>query len=227
VKASPPSSSILRAPSGVSALRTTILASGGGTNVQTVIDAVAEGSLDLDLRAVIANRSDAYALERARQAGVPAIELVWDRKTTSRDAYDDRLVDLVAKTRPDLVLLLGWMHVLPVRFIERFEAILNIHPAYLPVDPSADEVDMPDGSRIPAFRGAHAVADALAAGVKWYGTSVHRVRYEIDRGEILERRALPLRAKSPDDAIQALRPAEREVLRAALRRYCDRLNFKA
>lgn len=206
----------------MSAARTTILASGGGTNLQTVIDAVAEGTLKLDLCAVIANRSDAYALERARRAGIPAVELVWDRKTTSREAYDDSLTEAVATTQPDLVLLLGWMHVLPVRFIERFDAIVNIHPAYLPLDPAADDVEMPDGSRIPAFRGAHAIADALAAGVKWYGTSVHRVRHEVDRGEILERRALPLRAKSAAEALDALRPVEREVLRAALRRYCDR-----
>ncbi len=206
-------------------MRTTILASGGGTNVQTVIDAVARGELPLDLRAVVANRRDAFVLERARRAGIPAFELVWDRKTTARDAYDDRLVELVAGTAPELVLLLGWMHVLPPRFVERFPAILNIHPAYLPLDPAADDVEMPDGSRIPAFRGAHAIADALAAGSGWYGASVHRVRAEIDRGEILERRALRLAATTPDAALEALRPVEREVLTAALRRYCDRLDL--
>lgn len=207
-------------------LRTTILASGGGTNVQTVIDAVA-GGLALDLRAVVANRRDAYVLERARRAGIPAYDLVWDRKTTSREAYDDALLALVERTEPELVLLLGWMHVLPVRFVDRFPAILNIHPAYLPLDPAADAVEMPDGRSIPAFRGAHAIADALAARSPWYGASVHRVRPDVDRGEILERRALPLTAATADEALEALRPVEREVLRAALRGYCDRLNLQA
>lgn len=205
-------------------VRTTILASGGGTNVQTVIDAVAEG-LALDLRAVIANKRGAYALERARKAGIPAFELVWDRKTTSREAYDDKLIALVEQTEPDLVLLLGWMHILPARFIERFPMILNIHPAYLPLEPAANEVDTPDGGSIPAFRGAHAIADALAAGSPWYGASVHRVHREVDRGEIIERRALRLEAKTAEEALEALRPIEREVLRAALRSYGDRLNL--
>lgn len=200
-------------------MRTTILASGGGTNVQTVIDAVADGSLPLELSAVIANKRAAFSLERARQAGIPAFDLVWDRKTTTRDAYDDALVELVAGTRPELVLLLGWMHVLPARFIDRFPAILNIHPAYLPLDPRDDEVEMPDGTMIPAFRGAHAIADALAAGSPWYGASVHRVHREVDRGEIIERRALRLDARSPEEALEALRPVEREVLRAALARW--------
>ncbi len=207
-------------------VRTTILASGGGTNVQTVIDAVAEGLLALDVRAVIANRREAHALERARRAGIPAIAHVWDRRTTSRDAYDDALIDLVARTEPELVLLLGWMHVLPARFVERFPAILNIHPAYLPLDPAADSLEAPDGEEIPAFRGPHAIADAIAAKSPWYGASVHRVQNDVDRGEILERRALRLEAKTAEEALDALRPVEREVLRAALRGYCDRRNLQ-
>ena len=206
-------------------MRTTILASGGGTNAQTVIDAVADRTVALDLRAIIANRRDAFVLERARQAGIPAFDLVWDRKATSRDVYDDRLIELVASTRPDLVLLLGWMHVLPARFIDRFSQILNIHPAYLPLDPASDDVEMPDGTTIPAFRGAHAIADAVAAGSKWYGASIHRVHREVDRGEIIERRALRLTAQTAEEALAALRSTEREALRAALRRYCDRLNL--
>ena len=210
----------------MSALRTTILASGGGTNFQTVIDGVADRSLALDVRAVIANRADAFALERAQRAGIHAVALVWDRKTTTREAYDTQLLNLVAGTNPELVLLLGWMHVLSAEFIDRFPSIVNIHPAYLPLDPSADDVEMPDGSRIPAFRGAHAIVDALASGSQWYGASVHHVRHEIDRGEILERRALRLEAKTKEEALAALRPVEREVLSAALRSYCNRLNLK-
>jgi phosphoribosylglycinamide formyltransferase-1 len=209
----------------VSALRTTILASGGGTNVQTVIDGIADGSLALDVRAVISNRADAFVLERAQRAGMRAVTLAWDRKTTTREAYDKRLLNLVVGTNPQLILLLGWMHVLSAECIDRFPSIINIHPAYLPLDPTADDVEMPDGTRIPVFRGGHAIADALAAGSKWYGASVHRVRHEIDRGEILERRALPLQAATEEEALAALRPIEREVLSAALRGYCDRLNL--
>jgi phosphoribosylglycinamide formyltransferase-1 len=207
-------------------LRTTVLASGGGTNLQTVIDAIDEGFVALELCSVIANRADAFALERARRAGIPARALVWDRTALSREAYDEELLALVASSEPELVLLLGWMHVLSRAFVERFPTILNIHPAYLPLDPRADEVVVPDGTTIPAFRGAHAIRDAIAAGSRWYGVSVHRVGTEVDRGEIIERRAVPLNAKTPEEALEALRPVEREVLRAALRRYCDSLNLK-
>jgi phosphoribosylglycinamide formyltransferase 1 len=200
-------------------VRTTILASGVGTNVQTVLDAVAAGTLALELRAVISNRVDALALERARRAGVPAIALVWDRGGTSREAYDEKLIDAVARTRPELVLLLGWMHILPTRFIARFPELLNIHPAYLPLDAEADTVEVPDGTSIPAFRGAHAIADALSAGARWYGATVHRVGDEIDRGAVLERRAIPLEEKTEEAALAALRPIEREVLSAALARW--------
>lgn len=187
--------------------------------MQTVLDAVAAGDISLDVRAVIANKRDAFALERARRANVPAIELVWDRAAMSRDAYDERLLETVTRTEPDLVLLLGWMHILSARFIERFPELLNIHPAFLPLDPSAETVEVPDGTSIPAFRGAHAIADALAAGARWYGATVHRVGNEIDRGAVLERRAIPLREKTEEAALAALRPVEREVLRAALTRW--------
>jgi len=82
------------------------------------------------------------------------------------------------------------MHLLPPAFLERFPETLNTHPAFLPFDPRADEVTMPDGSRIPAFRGAHAPRDAFAAGVRWSGATVHRVTRETDRGEVLVRTPL-------------------------------------
>lgn len=187
--------------------------------MQTVIDAVAEGLLPLDLRAVIANRAGAFALERARRAGIEAALLVWQRSAISRESYDDHLIELVAGYEPELILLLGWMHVLPARFIARFPEIINIHPAYLPLDPKEDRVIVPDGTAIAAFRGAHAIADALAAGSPWYGATVHRVGNDVDRGDVLDRRALPLRAKTEEEALAALRPVEREVLRAALARW--------
>jgi phosphoribosylglycinamide formyltransferase-1 len=198
-----------------------LLASGGGTNVQTVIDAVAAGTLALDLRAIIANRVDAFALERARQAGIERAVLVWQRRAISRERYDEHLLELVAKYEPELVLLLGWMHVLPARFIERFGAIVNIHPAYLPLDPKDERVIVPDGTAIPAFRGARAIADALAARSPWYGATVHRVGVDVDRGEVLERRAIRLEAQTEEEALAALRPVEQEVLTTALTRWLE------
>jgi folate-dependent phosphoribosylglycinamide formyltransferase PurN/GNAT superfamily N-acetyltransferase len=181
--------------------RTVVLASGNGTNFQAVIDAVAEKQLPLELVALVANRPQAYALERARRGAIPATTLVWDRANASRTDFDARVMNAVAAAKPDLVLLLGWMHVLPPEFFERFPEVINIHPAFLPLDPALDTVTMPDGDILPALRGPRAIADGLALGMRWFGVSVHRVTPEVDRGRILVR--APLR-REPGEGSDAL-----------------------
>lgn len=200
--------------------RATILASGGGTNAQNVFDGSVDGRLPLDVVGLIANAEQAPVLERARTAGVAAQTVVWERGAESRAMYDARIIDAVARTEPDLVLLLGWMHLLPGAFIDGFSEILNVHPAFLPVDPRADDVVFPDGSTTPAFRGAHAVRDALAAGVRWTGASVHRVTAQIDRGEILVRTPLAVDEGLRKAALlERLRPLEHGAVTAAIRRW--------
>ncbi len=201
--------------------RTTILASGSGTNAQNVFDRVGDGRLPLDIRSVVTNSSTAQVIERAERARVAVHQIVWDRGTEARAAYDARVSAAVASAQPDLVLLLGWMHVLPPAFIERFPEILNVHPAFLPFDPRADEVVMPDGTSLPAFRGAHAVRDALIARAAWTGASVHRVTDETDRGDIVVRTPLRLTGlTNPYDVIEMLRPIEHAAVTAAIRRWC-------
>ena len=169
--------------------RVVVCASGSGSNFQAIIDSVARGDLALDIVGLVANRPAAYALERARRAGIDAHAVVWDRAHESRAGFDARVLDTVAEARPDLVLLLGWMHLLPPAFVSAFPQLLNIHPAYLPLHPSADLIILPDGTAQDVFRGAHAVDDALATQVKWIGASFHRVTNLTDRGSILARAA--------------------------------------
>ncbi len=192
-------------------LRTVILASGNGSNAQAVIDAVAPGDLALDIVGIVANRADAYVLERARAASLPTNVLLWNRSDESRERYDDRLLDAVRSWEPELVLLLGWMYLLSPTFIAAFPRMLNIHPAFLPHDARKDTVTMPDGVVIPAFRGAHAVRDAQAASSPWIGASVHRVTAQTDRGDVLVRS--PLRMS--DHARLPL--VEHEILLRAIR----------
>lgn len=200
--------------------RTTVLASGNGSNFQAVVDAVAAGSLPLEISALVVNRPQAFALERAALAGVPATTVRWDRGGESREAYDERLLRVVAETEPQLLLLLGWMHVLPATFVARFPETLNVHPAFLPLDPAADSVTMPDGTTIPAYRGAHAFDDALAAGSPWAGASVHRVGVAVDRGELLARAPIRLDETLGRDAqFEALHAIERRVVATAVRRW--------
>lgn len=198
-------------------IRTTVMASGAGTNFQAVIDELPEG-IGLDIRALVVNRPDAFAAERAKRAGLPVHVHVWDRQRTPRAQYDEELIALIERTQPELILMLGWMHLVSNDFFERLPKALNIHPAFLPHDPRADEIAMPDGAVIPAFRGAHAIRDALRAKSPWYGATAHYVTAEVDRGEVLMRVPLPLLEEDEDAALSALHPFEHKILIGAIRR---------
>jgi folate-dependent phosphoribosylglycinamide formyltransferase PurN/GNAT superfamily N-acetyltransferase len=200
--------------------RTTLLASGSGGNVQNIIDVVAAGVLPLDLVRVVSNNASAFVMQRALRSDIPAHVAQWDRANESRAAYDARVIDDVAASEPDLILLLGWMHILPPAFFARFAHVVNTHPSFLPHDPRADSTRAPDGTVIPAFRGARAIDAALAAGSAWSGISVHRVTAETDRGEILVR--TPHAILPADDLqtlTQRLRPVEYAAVPAAIRRW--------
>jgi phosphoribosylglycinamide formyltransferase 1 len=200
--------------------RATILASGAGTNARNVLERVRDGSLPLDVAAVITNRRGTGAVEAAREYGSGAIELVWDRAAESRHDYDARLIEALEPTAPQLVLLLGWMHLLPAQFFERFPATINLHPSFLPLDPAADDVVAPDGAVIPALRGAHALRDALHARVGWVGATVHHVTEATDRGEVLVRIPVPVGDAATEPALrERVRPAEFAAVPAAIRRW--------
>ncbi len=200
--------------------RATVLASGNGSNFQGVVDGIAAGALPLEIGALISNRPAAFALERAASAGIPAETVVWQRERETREAYDERLLSAVAATEPNLLLLLGWMHVLSAPFVARFPETINVHPAFLPLDPAADSVTMPDGTEIPAFRGAHAFDDALAARSVWAGASVHRVSVAVDRGALLARAPLALESGLDRAAqFERLHELERRVVATAIRRW--------
>jgi folate-dependent phosphoribosylglycinamide formyltransferase PurN len=209
-------------PQGERRWKTTVLASGNGSNFQAVLNAVADLSnpLGLEVAALVCNRPGALALERAAKADVRALLVPWDR-AEPRAIYDATLLEHVAATQPDLILLLGWMHVLAPEFVERFPDALNIHPAFLPLDGTSEQVTMPDGAVIPAFRGARAVDELFAAGVEWGGATVHRVGVAVDRGEVLAR--APLRREPGEtkaEYLERLHELEHRVLISAVRRWC-------
>lgn len=202
-------------------VRTVVLASGNGSNFQSVLERVSAGALPLDVRALVTNRTGAYAIERARTWGVRSVRIVpWKRAETTRGEYDRLLLETVGAERPELVLLLGWMHVLDASFVRAFPELINVHPAYLPLDSSFDVVGMPDGVTIPAFRGAHAVRDALAASSPWVGASVHVVTEEADRGPILARKPLLVRPGEDEAAIlERLHPIEHQLVERGIKRW--------
>jgi phosphoribosylglycinamide formyltransferase-1 len=201
--------------------RTLVMASGNGSNFQAVVDAARTGALPVEIVSLVSNDSRSYALERACAAEIDSVHaLEWNRKQEPRALYDERLLALVRSERPELVLLLGWMHLLSTEFVRAFPEMLNLHPAFLPLDPACDDVGLPDGTRIPAFRGPRAVRDALAAGSRWVGATVHRVTASTDRGPVLARR--PLRVEPGEEEaglMERVHGIERRLVAAAVTRW--------
>jgi phosphoribosylglycinamide formyltransferase 1 len=157
------------------AKRVVVLVSGHGSNLQALLDEAAGPGAGMAVVLVAADRPDAHGLERARRAGIDTA-VVRPADHPDRPAFDLALRDLVAGARPDVVCLAGFMRILGPAFVRAFpERILNTHPSLLP-----------------AFRGAHAVRDALAYGVKVTGCTVHLVDEEVDHGPVLFQAAVPV-----------------------------------
>ena len=150
-----------------------VLISGRGSNLQSLIDATAEGRLDATIAVVISNQEDAGGLERARAAGIEAI-VVSHRGWPSRDEYDHALARELRQRDVGLVCLAGFMRVIGAPLIDAYpNRILNIHPALLP-----------------AFPGVDAQRQALDHGVKVSGVTVHLVTRELDAGPIVLQRTV-------------------------------------
>ncbi len=195
-------------------IATAVFISGSGTNLQHVINRVAAGALPLDLRLVVSNVLEAAGVERASRAGIAVLLSPFDRHAESRAAYGARLAATLRARGVELVLLLGWMHVLDATFVGAgFAGVLNLHPAFLPDDPREDEAVLPDGSVSPVFRGAHALRDALARGVETTGATLIQITTEVDRGPVLARRTCRLLPGDDErKALERLHDIEREVV---------------
>jgi phosphoribosylglycinamide formyltransferase-1 len=172
-----------------------ILISGRGSNMAALIAASRAGQLGAaEIAAVLANRSDAEGLKIAADAGI-ATAVVEHRAYPDRVAFDAALAQAIEVHAPDLVVLAGFMRILTPAFVERFSGrLLNIHPSLLP-----------------AFPGVHTHAQALAAGVRVHGCTVHFVTPELDHGPIVIQSAVPV-FDSDDESTLAERVLAREHL---------------
>lgn len=162
-----------------------VLVSGSGTNLQAVIDAVANGSLHATIGVVVANVATAKGLDRARAAGIEAV--VVDHKAHgSREAFDAALVEVLRAHGVSCVVLAGFMRLVTPVLLDAFpDRVVNIHPALLP-----------------AFPGVHAQAQALKYGVRVSGCTVHLVDAGMDTGPVLAQAAVPV---LDDDTEETLR----------------------
>ncbi len=176
--------------------RVVVLVSGSGTLLQAVLDAGADPDFPVRVVAVGADRADIEGLARADKAGVPGF-VVRLKDHPDRAAWDQALADTVAEHEPDLVVSAGFMKILGPAFLHRFAGrVLNTHPALLP-----------------AFPGAHAVADALAHGVRVTGCTVHLVDAGVDTGPIVAQQAVPIEPDDDTDTLhERIKVVERRLL---------------
>ena len=165
-------------------IRIAALASGRGSNLQAVIDAIAAGTLDAGIVGVFSDKPDAAALQRVPEA------LRWSRQPktfSSPDAFDAALGDAVAASEPDWIICVGYMRILGEAFVQRFRGrLLNIHPSLLP-----------------KYKGLHTHARALEAGDAEHGASVHFVTAELDAGAVIAQARVPVQAGDDADALAA------------------------
>jgi phosphoribosylglycinamide formyltransferase-1 len=163
--------------------RVLVLISGGGSNLQTLIDASRAAESAYDIIHVISNRPDAYGLQRAEQAGITARCL--DHKAfKERSLFDGALAHMIDEVSPDLIVYAGFMRIMGADFVSRYEGrMINIHPSLLP-----------------NFPGLHTHARALEAGVTIHGCTVHWVTAGVDEGAIIGQAGVPINpGDTPDD----------------------------
>lgn len=183
-----------------------VLISGNGSNLQAILDACASGELNAQVAAVISNKRDAFGLERAQRARVPAMAKL-KLKVQDRREYDAELASLVASYQPEWIVLAGWMRVLSAAFLDRFpQHVVNLHPA------------LPG-----TFPGTHAIErayEAYRAGkITHTGVMVHLVPDEgIDAGPVLAQEIVPINADDTLGSLEArVHAIEHRVLVATLK----------
>ncbi|MEM1293133.1 MAG: phosphoribosylglycinamide formyltransferase [Cyanobacteria bacterium P01_H01_bin.162] len=189
-----------RLPQLTEPLRLAVLASGNGSNLAAIAAAIESGDLNATIQVVIYNNPAAKVAERAAQRQLPAV-LLNHRTFASREALDEAIVQTIRAAGADWVIMAGWMRRVTAVLIQAFpQRILNIHPSLLP-----------------SFPGLRAVDQALAAGVKITGCTVHYVELEIDSGPIIAQAAVPVLADDTAASLQArIQQQEHRIYPAAI-----------
>jgi phosphoribosylglycinamide formyltransferase-1 len=181
-----------------------ILASGSGSNLQSIIDHIEQGRLDAVIRVVVSNNPDAYALTRAEKHGIPFV-VIRHQEFPTREAFDGQMANTLVSFGVDLVVMAGFMRVLSPQFLHAFpQRVINIHPALLP-----------------SFPGLHGQKQAFEYGVKFSGCTVHFADDGVDSGPIIIQAIVPVLETDTEDTL-----AER-ILREEHRIYPQAIQFYA
>ena len=167
-------------------LRIGAIASGGGTNLQAIIDCCSNDSIDAEIVLVISNNPDAGALDRARKAGIPTV-CIDHRLYQEREAFDQEIVKALQEAAVDTIVLAGFMRIVTDTILNAFpQRVLNIHPALLP-----------------AFPGLHVQRKAIEYGARFTGCTVHFVDSGVDTGPIIAQAVVPIHDDDTEESLSA------------------------
>lgn len=195
-------------------IRVGVLVSGGGTNLQAIIDAVKKGDItNASLEVVISNKKDAYALTRAKENGIPT-ECVCIRDYDTREEFNRALIDRIDSYNLDLIVLAGFLVVLPPELTSKYKnRIINIHPSLIPSFCGN------------GFYGLHVHEKALERGVKVTGATVHFVDEGTDTGPIIYQKAVEVKPGDTPETLQkrVMEEAEWKILPAAINAIANNL----
>ena len=184
-----------------------VLASGGGTNLQAIIDACESGGIEGEVALVVSDKADAFALERARRKGIPAVHI--PPKGLKREEHERLVHEALAKHKVDLVVLAGYMRILTPWLIEKYHSrMMNVHPALLPSFGGE------------GMYGEHVHEAVLRYGCKVSGCTVHFVSTEVDGGPIILQESVPvLDDDNPGSLANRIHPVEHRLYVKAVALY--------
>ena len=198
-------------------VRTAVLVSGGGTNLQALIDASRAGKMPhVDICLTLSNRADAYALQRAERSSIPSA-VCQREKGEAREAFEARMLDILRAHDVEMLILAGFMAILSREFVQNYpDRILNVHPSLIPSFCGK------------GFYGLHVHEAALAYGVKVTGATVHLVNEVPDGGRILLQKAVEIEPGDTPEALQrrVMEQAEWQLLPRAAEMVAKELEEK-
>jgi phosphoribosylglycinamide formyltransferase 1 len=182
-----------------------VLVSGSGSNLQSIIDHIEAGTLDAEIKVVLSNNSDAYALERCRKHRISSI-VIDHRRFDCRENYDRRVIAILESSGVELVVMAGFMRILSPEFFRAFpQRIINIHPALLP-----------------AFPGVHVQQQAVEYGVKFAGCTVHFADEGVDTGPIIIQSVVPVYEDDTADTLSTrILKEEHRIYPQAIQYYAE------
>ena len=186
-------------------IRLAVLASGGGTNLQSIIDQTQSGELNAEITLVISNNPGAGALKRAEEAGIKNL-CINHRDFTERKSFDLKVVEALESAKPDLIVLAGFMRIISSVFLKAFpQRIINIHPSLLP-----------------AFPGLHVQRKALEYGARFSVCTVHFVDDGVDTGPIIIQAVVPVHTDDTEETLSArILEQEHKVYPQAIQWFAD------